>query len=82
MANVGYTLIEMKGNHRIINECIELAQKKYKTRYNWVGYVIHRELWRKFKSTLRTGFTCTTQNPSWNMRRINFSGILRYKLII
>ena len=26
-----------------------LAQKEYKTKYNWVGKVIHRELYKKFK---------------------------------
>ena len=26
-----------------------LAQKEYKTRHNWVGQVIHREMCKKFK---------------------------------
>ena len=30
-------------NH-IISECCKLAQKGYKTRHDWVGKVIHREL--------------------------------------
>ena len=35
-------------NH-IISECSKLAQKVYKTRYDWVGKVIHREMCKKFK---------------------------------
>ena len=35
-------------NH-MISECSKLAQKEYKTRYNWVGKVIHWELCKKFK---------------------------------
>ena len=35
-------------NH-IINECSKLAQKEYKTRYDWVGKVIHWEMCKKFK---------------------------------
>ena len=31
-------------NH-IISECSKLPQKRYKTRHNWVGKVIHCELW-------------------------------------
>ena len=34
-------------NH--INECSKLAQKEYKTRYDWVGKVINREFCKKFK---------------------------------
>ena len=30
--------------NRIISECSKLAQKEYKTRYDWVGKVIHCEL--------------------------------------
>ena len=37
-------------NH-IISECSKLAQKEYKTRYNWVGKVIHWELCKKFNHT-------------------------------
>ena len=32
-----------------ISECSKLAQKEYKTRYDWVGKVIHRELSKKFQ---------------------------------
>ena len=35
-------------NH-IISECSKLAQKEYKTRYDWVGKVIHWEMCEKFK---------------------------------
>ena len=37
-----------KINH-IINECIKLAQKEYKTRHDWAGEVIHWEVSKKFK---------------------------------
>ena len=33
-------------NHTI-SKCSRLAQKEYKTRYDWVGKVIHLELWKK-----------------------------------
>ena len=35
-------------NH-IISECSKLAQKEYKTRYDWVSKVIHWEMCKKFK---------------------------------
>ena len=35
-------------NH-IISEYSKLAQKEYKTKHDWVGKVIHRELCKKFK---------------------------------
>ena len=35
-------------NH-IISECSKLAQKEYKTRRDWVGKVIHWEMYKKFK---------------------------------
>ena len=35
-------------NH-IISECSKLAQKEYKTTYDWVGKVIHWEMYKKFK---------------------------------
>ena len=38
-------------NH-IISECSKLAQKEYKTRHDWVGKVIHWELFKKFKFEL------------------------------
>ena len=33
----------------IISECNKLAQKEYKTRYDWMGKVIHLELCKKLK---------------------------------
>ena len=38
-------------NH-IISECNKLAQKEYKTRHNWLGEVIRRELCKKLKFDL------------------------------
>ena len=35
-------------NH-IISECSKLAPKEYKTRHDWVGKVIHREMCKKLK---------------------------------
>ena len=35
-------------NHRI-SECSKLAQKEYKNKYDWIGKVIHWEIWKKFK---------------------------------
>ena len=35
-------------NH-IISECSKLVQKEYKTRRNWIGKGIHREMCKKFK---------------------------------
>ena len=32
-----------------MSECSKLAQKGYKTRHDWVGKVIHWELWEKLK---------------------------------
>ena len=34
-------------NH-IISECSKLAQKEYKTRHDWMGKVIHWEMFKKF----------------------------------
>ena len=31
------------------NQMQQTSEKKYKTRYDWVGTVIHRELCKKFK---------------------------------
>ena len=33
----------------IISECSKLAHKEYKTRHDWVGKVIHWEMYRKFQ---------------------------------
>ena len=65
-------------NH-VISNCSKLAQKEYKTRYDWVGNVIHWELCQRLKFDHTT--KCTNQNLSLKMRRIKFSGILRYERI-
>ena len=36
----------------IISKCNKLVQKEYKTRYDWVGKVIHWELFKKLKFDL------------------------------
>ena len=55
----------------IITECSKLAQKEYKTEYDWVTKVIRWELCKKLK------FDDTNK---WCIR-IKFCGILRYKQI-
>ena len=35
--------------HHIKSKSSKLSQKKYKTRHDWVGNVIHREMCKKFK---------------------------------
>ena len=35
--------------NRIINKCNKLAQKECKTRHEWVGKVIHGDLYRRLK---------------------------------
>ena len=35
--------------YQIISECSKSAQKEYKTRHDWVGWVINWELRKKFK---------------------------------
>ena len=62
-----------------ISECSKLAQEEYKTRYDWVGKVIHRKLCKKLK--LDHSKKWYMHNPSWKMRCMNFSWILRYKQI-
>ena len=39
----------------------KLAQRQYKTRHNFVGKVIQRELLKKFKLTMPTNGICTTK---------------------
>ena len=36
-------------NNHIISECSKLAQKEYKTRHDWLGKIIHKEMCKKFK---------------------------------
>ena len=56
-----------------------LVQREYKTKYGWVGNMMHWELCKKLK------FDHTNMrymhNLSWRMRRIKFSGILWLKQI-
>ena len=49
-------------NH-IISECSKLAQKEYKTRYDWVGKVIHWELCKRLKFD---------HAPKWYMHKSKF----------
>ena len=46
IASVGYAVANI---NRIVNERSKLVQKKYKTRHEWVGKVIHMELCKKLK---------------------------------
>ena len=48
IANVGYAWkYDENINHRM-SEYSKLAQKEYKTRYDWLGKVIHWEMCKKF----------------------------------
>ena len=46
----------------MISECSKLAQKEYKSRHDWVGKVIHGEMWKKFKFDLTNKWYM--QNPA------------------
>ena len=46
-----------------INKCSKLAQKKYKTKHDWVRKVIHKELCKRLK------FNHTTK---WYMHKPEF----------
>ena len=56
-------------NH-IISECSKLAQKEYKTRHDWVGKVIHWEMYKKFKFD---------HMNKWYMHNLLYSHILSHK---
>ena len=43
-----------------INECSQLAQRKYKNRHEWVGKVINWESCKKLKFDHTTKYGCTT----------------------
>ena len=60
-------LCDDRRNNHIISKCSKLAQKKYKTRHDWVGKVIHWELCKKLKQMVYA----QTQCLSWRMRRTN-----------
>ena len=68
-------------NH-IISKCSKLAQKEFKTRYDWVGKVIHWEMCRKF--TFDHTNKWYMHNPAAileNDTHTNFYGTLTYKWI-
>ena len=67
-----------KINH-IISEFSKLVQKEYKTRHDWEGKVIHRDMCKKFKFDRTKKYT--TQNPSKTMRLTKFSWILLYNQV-
>ena len=48
-ANADYMKKNDETMNHIITKCSKLAQKKYKTRHEWVGKVIHLELCKMFK---------------------------------
>ena len=48
----------------IIRECSKLVQKEYKTRHDWVGKVIHWEMYKNSNLTIRKNGINTTQHLS------------------
>ena len=58
MVIIGYAVTEMKPLIHIINEC----SKEYKTRHDWVGKVIHKEMCKKFKFDYTN--KCHMHNPA------------------
>ena len=62
----------------IISECSKLTQKKYKTRHDRVGKVIHWELCMRltYDSAEKKTKQKTKQNLSKNMKPIKFFGTL------
>ena len=59
----------------------KLAEKKYNTRHDWVGKMIHRESAIEVNLTIQTNGVCTTQQLSYKMKFINSNVILTYKQI-
>ena len=55
----------------IICECSKLKQREYKTKYDWVGNVIDRELCKTLKFDHNTNICTTSENETENL-----SGIL------
>ena len=49
LSNTNSIIIIMITMIILIIECSKLAQKKYKTRHEWVGKVTHRKLCKKLK---------------------------------
>ena len=62
-------------NH-IISKCSKLAQKEYKTRHNWIplGIVPGIKIWPYYWMVHALNY-----NPTYKMRCMKFSGILRFK---
>ena len=46
IARVGCEEKDERVNH-ILKKCSKLVQKKYKTRHDWVGKIIHWELYKR-----------------------------------
>ena len=65
----------------IIKECSKRAQKKYKTRHEWVGRMFYRELCKRSKSDHNKEWSMHKPESVVEMSRLKFSGILRYKRI-
>ena len=56
-------------------------KKEYKTMHDWVGKVIHWELCNELKFDHADNWYMHKPESVLKMRRIKFSGILRYKRI-
>ena len=69
IASLGYVMKDETVNHKE-NEYSELEQKEYKTRHDWVGKVIHWELWK------RSTFYHANKNYA---HKSEITGILRTK---
>ena len=67
-------------NH-IISECSKLAQKKYKSRHDWVGKVIYGELCKRLEFDHANRWICTNQNLPYRMKCVELTEISRYKRI-
>ena len=71
---------EETANYRI-NECIKLAQKKYKTSHDWVGKVIHLKLCKRLKFDDTNKWYGPKPQFVLKMRCIRLSRIFRSKRI-
>ena len=56
-------------NH-MISECSKLAPKDYKTRYDWVGKVIHWELCKRLKFDPTAKSFMHKPESFWEMHKI------------
>ena len=66
-------------NHKV-NECSKIAQKKCKTRHDWVGKVIYREFCKKLILD-HTNKRYMNKQASVLENEIKLSDVLRYKWI-